>query len=191
MHLIFSHLHYLTGFIKFLSTFKLVNTISIKVINNRVNYISVSMVKNCYEPSESWNVDKCKTEKMYHSMMADLGCTVPWLENKTNICKNRESAKKAYEIYINILRDANDDCMKTCDYLRFTNGQVIETDRHDDFGQLILTFGHSVMNIEEYFLSSPIDLLANIGGYVGLFLGVSMLNLKDVITKGLNYFETK
>ena len=32
-------------------------------------------------------------------MMNETGCTVPWVTNKTDICSDLESSKKAYQIY--------------------------------------------------------------------------------------------
>jgi len=43
----------------------------------------------------------------------------------------------------------------------------------------------------EYFLYSPLSMIAEIGGYVGLLIGISLFNLTDFLNFVINYFKDK
>ena len=54
-----------------------------------------------------------------------------------------------------------------------------------DYGQLYLYFASRTMVSEELTLYTPLSLFAEIGGYVGLLLGVSIWNFAAWISDGL------
>ena len=58
--------------------------------------------------------------------------------------------------------------------LEFTYHQQVKEER--DYGQLYLYFAPRTMYSEEKVLYTPLSLFAEIGGYVGLLLGVSVWN---------------
>ena len=41
--------------------------------------------------------DGCIYSKLYELMMEEVGCTVPWIPIKTDICKDPTKSKKAFD----------------------------------------------------------------------------------------------
>jgi hypothetical protein len=60
--------------------------------------------------------------------------------------------------------------------------------RSDGLGQITLYFQPRVMRSEEHHLYTVLSLLAEIGGYVGLLLGYSLLHAASSIS---SFLETK
>ena len=48
------------------------------------------------------------------------------------------------------------------------------------FGRLIFFLRRDVKRTTEYFLYSPVSMVAEIGGYVGLLLGFSLYNITEI-----------
>jgi hypothetical protein len=62
--------------------------------------------------------DDCMYTKLYDISMEQVGCTVPWLPNKYNICRDPEKQKKAFDVYQDNRRNQHDICPNSC---LFTN----------------------------------------------------------------------
>ena len=60
-----------------------------------------------------------------------------------------------------------------------------------DYGQLFLYFAPRTMYSEEKIFYTPLSLFAEIGGYVGLLLGVSLLNFATWISDVLQVHMKK
>ena len=114
-----------------------------------------------------------------------MGCTTPYGPNKDFICANQTLGLQALELYMKAFsRDINyinGNCLRPCSYhlrkidnLKEYNQQIGPT--------LFLRAESQIRETEEYYLYSGLSLIAEIGGYVGLFLGVSVLQVQDLIS---------
>ena len=118
--------------------------------------------------------------------MKIVGCTTPYVPNKSQICTDPKVGLEALEIYRKIFdrRYAN-PCKSPCNYVTL---RAMKT--KDSFQPWVDGKKTSVMNISTrenikvtkgLWLYSELSLVAEIGGYVGLFLGISILQIRKLI----------
>ena len=113
-------------------------------------------------------------------MMKEVGCTVPWLPDKSNICQDHEKSKKAFDIYQKNRRNQQDICPNSCLFTNMYFGPPVTGIRAPDlanFGWGVFYFRRDIKTTNEYYLYSLLSMAAEIGGYVGLLLGASLVNL--------------
>ena len=129
--------------------------------------------------------DTCMYSALIRHMEANTqsenGCTVPWVmngtEGATKICKDPENINTTFWIAWNRVTNQMDDCPVPCDTLLVSLGAKNYAFKDDrDYGQLYLYFAPRTMFSEELTLYTPLSMFAEIGGYVGLLLGVSLWN---------------
>ena len=121
------------------------------------------------------------------------GCTTPFGIHKDMICDNFDNAshindmhKKWYSSKI----PANSGCDKPCSYVTLRANTVWEREnRYKTISKLLIYFKENVKITKAYHVYSGLSLIAEIGGYIGLFLGVSInqiTNLFDIIFQQIN-----
>ena len=85
---------------------------------------------------------------------------------------------------------ANSGCNKTCSYVTLRANTVRERENwYKTISNLLIYFKENVKITKAYHVYSGLSLIAEIGGYVGLFLGVSInqiTNLFDIIFQQIN-----
>ena len=67
------------------------------------------------------NYDECIYNSLRKHMLNENGCTTPWLNNVTNICKNSTNIEKTCWIAYNRVTNQMNDCTVPC----HTLGQFI------------------------------------------------------------------
>ena len=125
-----------------------------------------------------------------------LGCTTPFVRNKTNICVDPDKAKKALEIQSDIFDGDSsilgNACPKSCLHVKSSFGRQESYDRENDEnyvpGALKIYCQHDIKVSKSYWSYSGLSLLAEVGGYVGLFLGISVQQVSNVLEKLLMYY---
>ena len=104
-------------------------------------------------------------------------------ENSSNV---NDMHKKWYSSKI----QANSGCNKPCSYVTLRANTVWEREnRYKTISKLLIYFKENVKITKAYHVYSGLSLIAEIGGYVGLFLGVSInqiTNLFDIIFQQIN-----
>ena len=76
----------------------------------------------------------------------------------------------------------NNSCLKNCQTIRFiSTGIYNEKDDIGEYNHLTLAFEKYVKVTSSYVAYSGLELLAELGGYVGLFLGISVFQFHEVI----------
>ena len=78
------------------------------------------------------------------------------------------------------IRDTN-NCKQSCTYTSIETRKDNEIDKFNGQNVLLLVFKEKVKKIESFYLYSWLSLLAEIGGYVGLFLGISVVQITKLI----------
>ena len=78
------------------------------------------------------------------------------------------------------LKDTN--CKLPCNYVSVAYTDIKERHSHDkDHGILELRFDQFTEKYESYFVYNFLSVIGDIGGYVGLFLGLSFYQLADLL----------
>ena len=116
------------------------------------------------------------------------GCTTPFGLRKDKICDNFGNASQVNDMrkiwYSNQI-DTKSGCNKPCSYVTLRSSIVWEREkRYKTIMKIKIYFQENIMVTRAYYTYSGLSLIAEIGGYVGLFLGVSinqMANLFDVL----------
>ena len=109
------------------------------------------------------------------------GCTVPWTRDNSNICTDKDDVDKAFDISWTRGTNQMKDCKKPCHSLEISLiGDKSEPANHT---RLLIFFKGIVTKSEEKRLYTWRNLFAEIGGYVGIFLGYSFFSLGEAIAR--------
>ena len=155
--------------------------IKIAITHEVVQLLTGEEFSNCvdtFDPDVSY--DGCMYSKLYDIMMDKVGCTVPWLPDKTNICTDPSKSKKAFEVYQQNRRNQEYICPKSCLFTNMYFGPPvsgINDPVRKDFAWGVFYFRRDIKTTTEYVLYTLLSMAAEIGGYVGLLLGASLVNL--------------
>ena len=147
-------------------------------------------------------VDKC-IEDYY---VRELGCKMPWIvgnESKLETCSTSESYLK----YTSLVQELIDDtskvsfwnlvqCQPRCQFTQFhlhktseSNFDILDYAGYEDDGAnaaAMLYFTSTEIEMKQRIkVYDESNLMADIGGYLGLFLGASIYTLVDVIVSSL------
>ena len=106
------------------------------------------------------------------------GCTTPFGPRKDKICDDSKNASKVNDMrknwYSNHIQ-AKSGCNKPCSYITLRTNTVWEREkRYKTKVKLLIFFKENIKVTKAYHIYSGLSLIAEIGGYVGLFLGISM-----------------
>ena len=137
--------------------------------------------KPCHDESSDYSKDNCILTKIHEDTMELVGCTSDYGLNKSNVCTDNDKSKKAEENYLNTVLGASkikeclDPCTKIISSLSIRSSQETNVNAY-----LGIDFPSEVKVMTTYPAYEVLSLIAEIGGYVGLFLGVSVLDLKTI-----------
>ena len=113
----------------------------------------------------------------------ELGCTTPFHPDKSNICIEGNKKLKAQSIFNAMLYNQTKTkkiCMKPCQqYIISINREGRSTS--SSFTSLEMIFPKYVRVSSSYYSYNLLELLAEVGGYVGLFLGVSIIQISGLM----------
>ena len=127
---------------------------------------------------ENYNYDNVcwydKYDKVIRAATTD-NCTIPWAQNNTNICTTRKNIETALGLIGNIVQERI-YCPKTCLTMPLLlTGGVIE--KPGPKVGLVLRFQPWIPVSHEEDLYTALSLVAEVGGYVGILCGYSILTL--------------
>ena len=89
-------------------------------------------------------------------------CTVPWLTDRTNICRTPEDRERAFDIYQANRRNQNNLCPSPCTFTNMYFGPPV-TGESNTYGELILYFKKSIKVTSEFQRYTALSLIAEIG----------------------------
>ena len=113
--------------------------------------------------------------------MKKFGCTAPFIKNQDHVCQNESIRvlKEVSNVYFEKLLHTN-NCLKNCKYM-----SLVATERYSyesyETNRLMLRFDKYVEVIKSYVSYSGLELLAELGGYAGLFLGLSVFETHRIV----------
>ena len=158
--------------------------IKIAITHEVVQLLSGEEFSNCvdtFDPDPTY--DDCIYSNLYNLSMANVGCTVPWLPNKNNICDDPIKSKAAFDIYQQNRRNQEYICPKSCLFTNMYFGPPvsgINDPIRQNYAWGVFYFRRDIKTTTEYVLYTILSLLAEIGAYVGLLLGASLLHLGGI-----------
>ena len=130
------------------------------------------------ETEPKFDHDACTKAKLKRKSLEKFGCTTPFELTKDNICQDYENGSKVYSLYREMMKKKVDNCYNPCS---FTLTKATINRVQSGKGQVIIRFKENIKVIEAYYLYSTLSLIAEVGGYVGLFLGVSVNQVSALI----------
>ena len=122
--------------------------------------------------------------------MDEIGCTTPFGVNLDHICKDLSKSKKAKELYDLLYykyRKIN-DCPYPCQFIK---SLLFPYGGRSDKNTTKLRFDSFIKVTKAAYSYTELELLAEFGGYVGLFLGISVFHVSQVVDKILDKLMTK
>lgn len=128
--------------------------------------------------------------------MSEIGCTTPFGPNKSKICTNSDDAAKAIALFRDLTRgnsnEADRRCPATCKYQLMTFEQREQAlfwyglGQLQDKGRVAIAFQRRFVKLSKSRYSYQLlELIAELGGYVGLFLGLSINQLSKLFEQFL------
>ena len=123
--------------------------------------------------------------------MERIGCTTPFGLDLDNICTDQNKSLEAASLFWEFSADMNEvkECQYPCNFLMnwvTTTGYRNKTS--NDADGIWLEFDKYIKVTTSTYGYTKLELLAELGGYVGLFLGLSVFDLRLVFNKILNIF---
>ena len=147
-------------------------------INHEVVQL-LSEMGTCVDSYEDFeDFDGCIYSRLRDLMIDSIGCTVPWLPDKSEICNERPKSAVAFDIYQKNRRNQRDICPVGCLFTNMYFGPPV-TGRleFEDRAWGVFYFRRDVKKTNEYFLYSLLSMAAEIGAYVGLLIGASLVDM--------------
>ena len=123
--------------------------------------------------------DYCAQDKIEKFIMKEYGCTPPFVKNKEKICTNETIAKQVMEYWDSMKYETN--CPDRCKEILIRAMWMRNKLTKNNSSQLNLYFPDRVKVVKSYYAYSGLSLIAEIGGYIGLFLGVSINQITYLI----------
>ena len=134
-------------------------------------------------------IENCVDKILQRESLEKVGCTTPFGTDKSQICANVSNARKALKIYdegINMWKWNGSDLLTTeckipCSIITFTHEDIQSKDVNSKQTIVKINFEELIKVTTDYQTYTALSLIAEIGGYVGLFLGVSVNQVIDLV----------
>ena len=124
--------------------------------------------------------------------MDNIGCTTPFGLDLDNICTEKNKSSEAYQLFKDVFTSTNKQGAKECPYpCQFLMNRITTTDykdKNDTDNAIWLVFDEYIKVTTSTYSYTELELLAELGGYIGLFLGLSVFDLRLVFNKISNIF---
>ena len=138
--------------------------------------------------------DECMYGRLLKLMKERAGCRTPWIvKSDVPICTEAEAVNETYWLQFDKITNQDRDCQLPCESIEIGLSGKNTYSISGNYSQVYLYFAPMVMNSEEHWLYTSLSLFAEIGGYLGLLMGYSILNLAyfagNVIDKRLHELE--
>lgn len=140
-------------------------------------------------PCSQENHDSCSMALLRSKLMKQVGCTPPFFEDKSAVCTNGTEGVEAMNIYNKFLNNPKEHCLNPCHFsmFRFTMGRdtYLPSSGGKQQSRLQLRFRQKVKVTDAVKIYDGFSMVAEIGGLVGIFLGMSVAQVSDVVDKCL------
>ena len=127
----------------------------------------------------NYEKDSCAEDEIEKFVMKKYGCVPAFMKNKEKICTNETIAKQVMEYWDSVKYETN--CPGRCKELLVKRNWLRDKFKKGS-SELKLYFYNRVRVVKSYYGYSGLTLIAEIGGYIGLFLGVSINQITYLIS---------
>ena len=139
--------------------------------------------------------DNCIYSAVSQETLMNIGCTSPYGPDKSNICTDTKKAQLADDIFNDISANnvslANELCPKSCKNLMFSFASFKDDYIEENaYGYISISFAKFIKVSRSRFSYNILELMAEVGGYVGLFLGVSVNQFSDLIKSSFSRWNS-
>ena len=135
----------------------------------------------------------CTNLAVQEELLRRFGCTSPFGPNKSKICTNEDEGNMIMETIPKLYGTRfYGGCYNPCSYSEITPAEEIGTYTESELILVNLQFKDIIKVTKSYFIYSTLSMIAEIGGYVGLFLGISVnmvINLLEYIIAKIERFQ--
>ena len=120
---------------------------------------------------------------LFQNSMDKFGCVTPFGYDKTNICTNSTLARQAVNYFYDSHKTTTYtvNCLNPCNQFLFNMFKISEYNQTTTYATARLFFNEYIKTTTSHYSYLTLSLIAEIGGYVGLFLGVSLYQTTDII----------
>ena len=146
-----------------------------------------------YNEMVDFGGDSCNNEKKYSrdlctdkaievESLKTFGCTSPFGPSKDKICTQDEDGNVT-KLYNEAIYGSKTygGCLNPCSFFKMIPSKF-GLKRNEDSSTVAWIYFEEIINVTKgYYLYSGLSLIAEIGGYVGLFLGVSVNNIVSLM----------
>ena len=123
--------------------------------------------------------------------MSRFNCTTPWGPEKENICTNETIGLMAQKLYNDYFKYQNasrlKNCLKSCFLMKIRPGNEYRAlQPHINgkrSGSIAFKLGKIITISSDHYSYIWLNFIAEVGGYVGLFLGYSVYQVTDILEK--------
>ena len=139
---------------------------------------------------KGYRIDKCILKGLEEESLKTIGCVTPFGITKDRICQNEQDSKTAFQLYFKHRDNEDLSCLEPCSYLSVKRFKGPEWETKDNKGQLALAFDKNIHETVAHYSYDDLSFVAEIGGYVGLFLGASVYQTADLFQFIAEILET-
>ena len=144
--------------------------------------------KNACSLDKNFHTDLHAHLEIGNATLARFGCTTPFGPNKQTICINKTIGQEAIKFYREMWQSTHRT--QSCTQFVLRPMFIRETfSTKKTYVSLKVNFVPYVKITDEQLSYTFLSLLAEIGGYVGLFLGVSVNQISNLAETALNRFK--
>ena len=137
------------------------------------------------EDEKKYSLDECVHNLLKKESMEKIGCVTPFGITKDNICKDPAKSREAFKLFseYRIYGRSNKSlaCLKPCSFLNIKLSKSNEKLTDKNHGKLTFFFKDFIQETRSYYSYGSREFIAEIGGYVGLFIGASVYQLADLV----------
>ena len=128
--------------------------------------------------------DECIYNQLTKRMLkeSETNCVVPWFPGNYTVCTQENDINTTFSIYWNRITNQLNDCNTPCKSTVLNiAGKNYRKDNSLNYGTGIFYFSATSTQSKEHYLYTFTSMVAEIGGYLGLLLGYSCLDLASAI----------
>ena len=140
--------------------------------------------KHGEQSCRNYDFDYECVEKRFNKQLTPLtktNCTVPLAKGSQPVCKNIDDIRVAKSLVDDITHFANDRCIKVCETMQLTYVGSLNANVSRGRVSIKLMFQPFISENLEADLYNWESLGAEIGGYVGIMVGYSILSLSELL----------
>ena len=138
-----------------------------------------------------YDQDNCIMEAFDKLALETFGCTTPFGPNKDRICRDKTIGLKVMKLYTDWFKRGQGQDKSNCSTpCQFILTKAIKTEeKPKPSSELKFFFPDRVKMIRSTLIYSGLELVAEVGGYVGLFLGVSFNQITILISYAIKWIQ--